>query len=102
MRHFLTTVLAAAALLTACNGTGDKHRQQTEQYRQAARQQYYRQALSKAQDQLAMTDSLLRQAESDQDTLNVQKRIRRDSLRHAADVQGAKIRYIHRKQKELQ
>lgn len=102
MKHLVTGWLLAVALLTACSDSSERRRQQTDEYRHAARLRFYQQELRKAQDQLAVTDSLLRLAESDKDTLNVQKRIRRDSLKLEADVQGAKIRYIHRKQKELQ
>ena len=53
------------------------------------------------EQELAITDSLLQLAEADDDTLNVEKRVRLDSLKLEADVQGAKIRYIHKKQEEL-
>ncbi len=94
----LFLVLFVAVCLTAC---GNKHEQQKEALRHEIRTQYYERELVKAQAALAHTDSLLQIVEADMDTLNVEKRIRLDSLKHAADVQGAQIRYIHKKQKEL-
>ncbi len=94
-RYILIGIVAAC--LTAC---GNKREEQKQQLRKEVRSQFYARELQKAQIQLAHTDSLLQLAELDNDTLNVQKRIRLDSLRQAADVQGAKIRYLHKKQKE--
>ncbi len=85
--------------LTACNS--NKHEEKKQQLRHDLRQQFYDKELKKVQAELAITDSLLQLAEADKDTLNVQKRIRLDSLKLEADVQGAKIRYIHKKQEEL-
>ena len=76
--------------------------------------------LKKAQKELLMTDSLLQavnhdyayqQEKVDRDkaalratpeelTMLTQTRMRRDSLRTQTEVLGAKIRYIHKKQKE--
>ena len=78
--------------------------------------------LKKTQEELALTDSLLQianqdyaqqQAKVDKDkaqlkatpeelTLLTRNRMRRDSLRTQFEVLGAKIRYIHQKQKELE
>ncbi len=90
--------LFVALCVTAC---GNKREQQKEQLRHEVREQFYERELLKAQSALAHTDSLLQIVEADMDTLNVEKRILLDSLKHAADVQGAQIRYIHKKQKEL-
>ena len=97
-KTYMMTALVAL-LLTAC---GNKHEEQKEALRQEVRQQFFKTELLKAQRQLAQTDSLLRLAEADTDTFNVRKRILLDSLKLEADVQGAKIRYIHKKQKEMQ
>ncbi len=77
-------------------------------------------ALKQAQNELAVTDILLQQTEAEyavwEEKLKAGKvtpeteqeaareitrlRLRRDSLRIQFDTQGAKIRYIHRRQKE--
>lgn len=98
-RYTYTMLLAVAMCLTACNS--NKHEEQKQQLRHDLRQQFYDKELKKVQAELAITDSLLQLAEADKDTLNVAKRIRLDSLKLEADVQGAKIRYIHKKQEEL-
>ena len=92
----ILSALLLAACLTAC-GNKQKHEQQKEQLRQEVRSQFYERKLAEAEAQLAQTDSLLQQALADPDTLNVEKRVRLDSLKHAADVQGAQIRYLHKK-----
>ena len=76
--------------------------------------------LKEAQDELAVTDSLLQLVQKDYDsqqaevekdkaalrampeelTLLTMTRMKRDSLRTRSEVLGAKIRYIHKKQKE--
>lgn len=87
--------------IAACVACGNHRQQQAEvEQLQETRAQFYEEKLKEVQSELFRTDSLLQLAEADPDTLNVQKRLRRDSLRHAADVQGARIRYLHRKQKE--
>lgn len=92
-------IIACALLLTAC---GNRREAEKEALRQEVRKQFFETELVKAQHQLARTDSMLRLAEADTDTFNVAKRILLDSLKLEADVQGAKIRYIHKKQKEMQ
>ena len=77
--------------------------------------------LKKAQAELAKTDSLLQAVQHDYDyqqtkvekdkaalratpeelTMLTRTRMRRDSLRTQCEVFGGKIRYIHKKQKEL-
>ena len=76
--------------------------------------------LKRTQEELAKTDSLLQQVQHDLNdqqakvekdkaalratpeelTLLTQARIKRDSLRTQCETLGAKIRYIHKKQKE--
>ena len=76
--------------------------------------------LKRAQEELAKTDSLLQQVQRDLNDQQVkvdkdkaalratpeelttltQTRIKRDSLRTQCETLGAKIRYIHKKQKE--
>ena len=82
----------------SCQGN---RQQQKDQLRQQLRSEYYQQELEKAQRELAHTDSLLQVLEADLDSLNVDHRLLLDSLSHEADVQGARIRYLHRKQQEL-
>ena len=92
-------IILVALLFTAC---GNRREAEKEALRQEVRKQFFASELVKAQRQLARTDSLLQLAEADADTFNVAKRILLDSLKLEADVQGAKIRYIHKKQKEMQ
>ena len=91
-------LLLAVLCLAAC---GNKREEQKRQLRHEVRRQFYDRELVKANAQHAYTDSLLKLAEADTDTFNVDKRIRLDSLKHAADVQSAKVRFIQRKQQEL-
>ena len=102
MKKYILICVIIAGLLSACSGHGSKAQKRVDDYRLRARQHFYESELLKVQAELARTDSLLQEAEADPDTFNVDKRIRRDSLRLEADVQGARIRYIHKKQKELQ
>ena len=97
MRAILLFVMTAVLLLSC----GNRREEQKRQLQREVRSQYYDRQLRKAEQQLAKTDSLLQLAEADSNAVDVAKRLRLDSLRHAADVQGAKIRYIHRKQKDL-
>ncbi len=99
MKKSAICMIVCAMLLTAC---GNGREAEKEALRQEVRRQFFATELVKAQRQLEHTDSLLRLAEADPDTLNVRKRILLDSLKLEADVQGAKIRYIHKKQKEMQ
>lgn len=84
--------------MMACS---NKHEEQKKELRHDLRTQFYAKELKKVEAEMVATDSLLRIAEADDDTLNVEKRIRLDSLKLEADVQSAKIRYIHKKQEEL-
>lgn len=100
MRTLLYTSLL---LVTAClMGCGDKYAKEKDALRRQIRTEFYEQELQKVSAELARTDSLLTVARADSDTLNVEKRIYLDSLELACDVQGAMIRYIHRKQQEIE
>ena len=99
MKKLSVMIILVALLLTAC---GNRREAEKEALRQEVRKQFFASELVKAQRQLARTDSLLQLAEADADTFNVAKRILLDSLKLEADVQGTKIRYIHKKQKEMQ
>ena len=99
MKKLSVMIILVALLLMAC---GNRREAEKEALRQEVRKQFFASELVKAQRQLARTDSLLQLAEADADTFNVAKRILLDSLKLEADVQGAKIRYIHKKQKEMQ
>ena len=94
MNRYILLLLAVLCLAA-------KREEQKRQLRHEVRRQFYERELVKATAQHAYTDSLLKLAEADTDTFNVDKRIRLDSLKHAADVQSAKVRYIQRKQQEL-
>ena len=98
MKKSMVIILLTAGLLMSCQGN---RQQQKDQLRQQLRSEYYQQELEKAQRELAHTDSLLQVLEADLDSLNVDHRLLLDSLSHEADVQGARIRYLHRKQQEL-
>jgi len=98
MKKNMVIILLSAVLTMACQGN---RQQQKEQLRQRVRSEYYQLEVAKAQRELARTDSLLQRLEVELDSMNVSHRIRLDSLRHEADVQGARIRYLHRKQGEL-
>lgn len=88
--------------------------------RKAALKLYQEVALKQAQDDLANTDSLLLRVKAEYEQMSVRvaeakaalkatpemlqaltlKRMERDSLQVRFDVQCAKIKYIHKKQKE--
>ena len=84
-------------LLVACGGRREGLKQQL---RQEVRSSFYAEKLGQAQAALAHTDSLLQVVEAQTDSDGVRRRVLLDSLRHEADVQGARIRYIHRKQRD--
>jgi hypothetical protein len=98
MKKSVVIILLAASLLMACQ---ENRQKQKDELRHHLRSEYYQRELEKAQRELAYTDSLLQVLEADLDSLNVDHRLLLDSLSHEADVQGARIRYLHRKQKEL-
>lgn len=98
VKRYIIPVIVAACL-TGCGN--NKHEEQKKELRHDLRSQFYAKELKKVEAEMVVTDSLLKMAEADDDTLNVEKRIRLDSLKLEADVQSAKIRYIHKKQEEL-
>ena len=92
-------IMAVVAGLTACD---NGRQQKMEEFRQKVRTQFLEEKLEKAQQELAHTDSMLQAREASKDSINAPKRSYKASLEMAADVQGAQIRYIHKKQKEMQ
>ena len=99
--HRLSTyiIIAVAVCLVAC---GNSRQRRMDKYRSEKRVEFYDDKLEEAQQELAATDSLLQRAEEEGDSFDVDQRIYMDSLDRASQVQGAKIRYIHRKQKEIE
>ncbi len=89
---------AVAVCFVAC---GNSRQRQVDEYRTEKRAEFYEDKLEEARQELAATDSLLQRAEAEGDSFDVDQRIYMDSLDRASQVQGAKIRYIHRKQKEM-
>ena len=98
-RHLLYIITVVALCLAAC---GNSRQRQVEDFRHQKRTEFYEEKLREAQQELAKTDSMLQIMEATGDSLNIRQRIRQDSLELQSEVLGAKIRYIHRKQKELQ
>lgn len=118
MKTFLYTQLFILLALMACNTSPQKN---AVSERRLQIKNHLQTELSKTQADLAHTDSLLQQAikeyniqkqitEQKRKELNataedLQKvtllRIRRDSLQVRFDVAGARIRYIHKKQRDL-
>jgi len=116
IKTLLPVVFAAACLLAGC---GNNRRAEIEQ-RRAALIHKQDSALAEAQQQLALFDQQLQQAEARYDSLSAaveqhrrqlsateqelravnQLRQRRDSLRVTCETLGAKIRYIHKRQRE--
>ena len=91
-------IAAMAAVAVLCGSCGKDKEQRKQELQNRLRTEFYARELKKAQAELAYTDSLLQIAEATIDSTNVVQRIRLDSLKLEADVLGAKIRYIHRKQ----
>jgi hypothetical protein len=89
------SILVVVAVLASCSHGRQK---ELEQFRLKVRSQLLEEKLAEAQQKLARTDSILQQRDGDADSTPGYM----DSLEIAADVQGAQIRYIHRKQKEIQ
>ena len=110
-------IIATTLILAAC---GESKTRQEINRRKAALKEKQVTELKRAQDDLQLTDSLLQRANHELDSLQQQvdvhkkalkatpeeltlltkTRIKRDSLRTQFEVLGAKIRYIHEKQKE--
>ena len=85
----------AAGCLMSCNHGRQK---EIEQFRMKVRSQFLEKKLAEAQKDLARTDSIMQKRNGEVDSTPGYM----DSLELAADVQGAQIRYIHKKQKDLQ
>ena len=77
---------------------GNKRQQEVERFRMKVRSQFLEEKLAEAQQELARTDSIMQLRSGSTDSTPGYQ----DSLELAADVQGAQIRYIHKKQKEIQ
>lgn len=117
-RH-ITAILFVGLVLTACTKS-QQRRQEMDRRWQALKEKQERELLQ-AQQELTTTDSLLQIAEaelqrqeeevaahkmqlkatSDELTRLTRARIYCDSLRVQANVQGAKIRYIRQKKREI-
>ena len=95
-------VLIMAVVSVLCISCGDNREQRKQELRHELRSEFYSRELQKAQAELARTDSLMQIAEATLDSADIGQRIRLDSLRLEADVLGAKIRYIHRNQQEVE
>ncbi len=94
MKKYVVILVVAAGLM-AC---GHGRQKEVERFRMKVRSQFLEEKLAEAQQELARTDSIMQQRGSDVDATPGYQ----DSLEMAADVQGAQIRYIHKKQKEIQ
>ena len=112
-------ILMAALWLAGCGET--KTRKEINR-RKAELKQHQETELKRAQEELRLTDSLLQLANTELETLQkqveadklalkataeeltllTQTRIRRDSIRTQFEALGMKIRYIRKKQKELE
>ena len=99
MKQHIFYIAIVAVCLTAC---GNSRKQQVDDFRKQKRSEFYEKKLHEAQQELKSTDSLLQIAEAEGDSFDVQQRIYMDSLDRESQLQGAKIRYLHRKQQELQ
>ena len=87
-----------ATVLLTFTSCGESREQRKRELQHGLRSEFYARELKKAQTELAHTDSLLQIAEATIDSTDIAQRIRLDSLKLEADVLGAKIRYIHKKQ----
>ena len=94
MKKYLLTILVVGCLISC----GNRRQQEIEQFRMKVRTQFLEEKLAEAQQELAHTDSIMQERGIDTDSTPGYL----DSLEMAADIQGAQIRYIHKKQKDLQ
>jgi len=94
MKKFIV-ILVVVAGLAAC---GNRRQKEVEQFRMKVRSEFLKEKLEKTQQELARTDSIMQARGGEVDSTPGYL----DSLEMAADVQGAQIRYIHKKQKDLQ
>ena len=113
----LTIVLLAGMLMVAgCKDRKSDKMSQAEALREEARAEFLDSALQQVQQELAQTDSLLEEMKRLHDKLQgdiktkpyskqleydlTETRRLRDSLQVEFDTQCAKIKYLHRKQKQ--
>jgi hypothetical protein len=94
MKKYVLFFTVAGCLISCSHG----RKQEVERFRAKVRSEFLEKKLAEAQEDLARTDSIMRQRNGDIDSTPGYQ----DSLELAADVQGAQIRYIHKKQKEIQ
>ena len=93
MKKYVLFIMVVGCLISC----GNRRQQEVERFRMKVRSQFLEEKLAEAQQELARTDSIMQQRSDVDSTPGYQ-----DSLELAADVQGAQIRYIHKKQKEIQ
>ena len=94
MKKYVLFIMVVGCLISC----GNKRQQEVERFRMKVRSQFLEEKLAEAQEELARTDSIMQKRGTDIDSTPGYL----DSLEMAADVQGAQIRYIHKKQKDLQ
>ena len=94
MKKWLVFIMVVGCLSSCGHG----RQQEVERFRMKVRSHYLEKKLAEAQQELAHTDSIMLKRGVDVDSTPGYM----DSLEMAADVQGAQIRYIHKKQKDLQ
>lgn len=94
MKKYVFYIMVAGCLISCGNG----RQQEVERFRLKVRSQFLKEKLAEAQEDLARTDSILQKRDGEHDSTPGYL----DSLEMAADIQGAQIRYIHKKQKDLQ
>ena len=94
MKKYVVILVVVAGLM-AC---GHGRQKEVERFRMKVRSQFLEEKLAEAQQELARTDSIMQLRSGSTDSTPGYQ----DSLELAADVQGAQIRYIHKKQKEIQ
>ena len=116
MKKITMILLAAALVVVGCKDRTGEKLQQAQVLRDQARTEFLDSALQKAQQELAQTDSLLEAAKVRHQQLQeaikkdpYSKRLEReltearcimDSLQVAWNTQGAKIKFLHKKQKQ--
>ena len=94
MKKYVLFIMVVGCLISC----GNRRQQEVERFRMKVRSQFLEEKLAEAQEELARTDSIMQKRGTDIDSTPGYL----DSLEMAADVQGAQIRYIHKKQKDLQ
>ena len=94
MKKYVFLMMVVGCLM-AC---GHGRQQEVERFRMKIRSQFLEEKLAKAKEDLARTDSIMQQRNGEVDSTPGYM----DSLELAADIQGAQIRYIHKKQKDIQ